>query len=147
MKKSDLILEIIDRIDSLEDSCDYDEEFFDEAGNYLRGLHTKAKLEELPKYYINEDERKFYIDIISNALKNKENVVKIPYFDTTLDIGDYGYEYFVKIYYMPYNNVKSGLYLSEDTDIIEDYIVLNEFMSLEDMADAIVNMILFDKYC
>lgn len=145
MKKSDLVLEIIDRIDSLEESCDCDEEFFDEAGNYLRGLYTKAKLEELPKSYINEDERKFYSDIISNALKNKENVVKIPYFDATIDIGDYGYEYFVKIYYAPY--VKSELCLNEDDNIIEDRIVLNEFMSLEDKADAIVDMILFDKYC
>lgn len=144
MTKVDLITNIIDYIERAEYSDDYDEELFNQMNNYLHTLYIGARVDEKTQGEVRIDEiRKYYYGIVENLLCLNADEGFLPYYDNIEEI-----EYKLTFDGRVNDTMKVGLFIgNSDDNIIEDYVIVDEFLTMKDKIDAIVEMIMFNKYC
>lgn len=144
MTKVDLITNIIDYIERAEYSDDYDEELFNQMNNYLHTLYIGARVDEKTQGEVRIDEiRKYYYGIVENLLCLNADEGFLPYYDNIEEI-----EYKLTFDGRVNDTMKVGLFIgNSDDNIIEDYVIVDEFLPMKDKIDAIVEMIMFNKYC
>lgn len=144
MTKVDLITNIIDYIERAEYSDDYDEEMFNQMNNYLHTLYIGARVDEKTQDEVRIDEiRKYYYGIVENLLCLNADEGFLPYYDNIEEI-----EYKLTFDGRVNDTMKVGLFIgNSDDNIIEDYVIVDEFLPMKDKIDAIVEMIMFNKYC
>jgi hypothetical protein len=143
MTKVDLITNIIDYIERAEYSDDYDEELFNQMNNYLHTLYIGARVDERTQDEVRIDEiRKYYYGIVENLLRLNADKGFLPDYDNIEEI-----EYKLTFDGSVNDTMKVGLFIGCDDDIIEDYIIVDDYLPMKDKIDAIVEMIMFDKYC
>lgn len=143
MTKVDLITNIIDYIERAEYSDDYDEELFNQMNNYLHTLYIGARVDERTQDEVRIDEiRKYYYGIVENLLCLNADKGFLPDYDNIEDI-----EYKLTFDVSVNDTMKVELFIGSDDNIIEDYIIVDDYLPMKDKIDAIVEMIMFDKYC
>ena len=143
MTKVDLITNIIDYIERAEYSDDYDEELFNQMNNYLHTLYIGARVDERTQDEVRIDEiRKYYYGIVENLLCLNADKGFLPDYDNIEEI-----EYKLTFDGSVNDTMKVGLFIGSDDDIFEDYIIVDDYLPMKDKIDAIVEMIMFDKYC
>lgn len=144
MTKVDLITNIIDYIERAEYSDDYDEEMFNQMNNYLHTLYIGARVDEKTQDEVRIDEiRKYYYGIVENLLCLNADEGFLPYYDNIEEI-----EYKLTFDGGVNDTMKVGLFIgNSDDNIIEDYVIVDDFLPMKDKIDAIVEMIMFNKYC
>lgn len=141
MTKADLILNIMDYVERAEYSDDFDEKLQNSMENYLRDKYLSARVEETG--LCNDEERKFYTDIVAEGLKNSFEEMKFPYYEDDSEDVDYT----LKVEYGGDNSIVAQLYFGDDDKVMEDFVNIDGEFLLEDKTEAIVTMILFNKYC
>lgn len=144
MTKVDLITNIIDYIERAEYSDDYDEELFNQMNNYLHTLYIGARVDEKTQDEVRIDEiRKYYYGIVENLLCLNADEGFLPYYDNIEEI-----EYKLTFDGRVNDTMKVGLFIgNSDDNIIEDYVIIDDFLPMKDKIDAVVEMIMFNKYC
>jgi hypothetical protein len=143
MTKVDLITNIIDYIERAEYSDDYDEELFNQMKNYLHTLYIDARVDERTQDEVRIDEiRKYYYGIVENLLWLNADKGFVRDYDNIEDI-----EYKLTFDGSVNDTMKVGLFIGSDDNIIEDYIIVDDFLPMKDKIDVIVEMIMFNKYC
>jgi hypothetical protein len=143
MTKVDLITNIIDYIERAEYSDDYDEELFNQMNNYLHTLYIGARVDERTQGEARIDEiRKYYYGIVENLLCLNADKGFVSDYDNIEEI-----EYKLTFDDSVNDTMKVGLFIGSNDNIIEDYIIVDDFLPMKDKIDAIVEMIMFDKYC
>lgn len=144
MTKVDLITNIIDYIERAEYSDDYDEELFNQMNNYLHTLYIGARVDEKTQDDVRIDEiRKYYYGIVENLLCLNADEGFLPYYDNIEEI-----EYKLTFDGRVNDTMKVGLFIgNSDDNIIEDYVIIDDFLPMKEKIDAIVEMIMFNKYC
>lgn len=144
MTKVDLITNIIDYIERAEYSDDYDEELFNQMNNYLHTLYIGARVDEKTQDEARIDEiRKYYYGIVENLLCLNADEGFLPYYDNIEEI-----EYKLTFDGRVNDTMKVGLFIgNSDDNIIEDYVIIDDFLPMKDKIDAVVEMIMFNKYC
>lgn len=143
MTKVDLITNIIDYIERAEYSDDYDEELFNQMNNYLHTLYIGARVDERTQDEVCVDKiRKYYSELVENLLILNVNEGFIRDYDNIEDC-----EYKLKFEGNVNDTMKVGLFIGNVDNIIEDYVIVDDFLPMKDKVDTIVEMIMFNKYC
>ena len=144
MTKTDLIINIIDYIERSYGADDMTDGLYNEMTNYLHTKYIDARVEERVEDEVQyEKEYKFYYDIVKNFLSNNVTEGFIPYYDNTEKM-----EYKLIFDGKMNETMKVALIIANaDDNIIEDYVIVDDFLPIRDKIDAIVVMIMFNKYC
>lgn len=144
MTKVDLITNIIDYIERAEYSDDYNEELFNQMNNYLHTLYLNARVDERTQDEVRVDEiRKYYNGLVENLLILNADEGFLPYYDNIEE-----FEYKLTFNGKVNDTMKVGLFIANsDNNIIEDYVIVDDFLPMKDKIDTIVEMIMFNKYC
>lgn len=144
MTKVDLITNIIDYIERAEYSDDYNEELFNQMNNYLHTLYLNARVDERTQDEVRIDEiRKYYNGLVENLLILNADEGFLPYYDNIEE-----FEYKLTFNGKVNDTMKVGLFIANsDNNIIEDYVIVDDFLPMKDKIDTIVEMIMFNKYC
>lgn len=144
MTKTDLITNIIDYIERSYSADDMTDELYDEMTNFLHTKYIDARVEErIEDENQYEKVRKFYYDIVKNFLSNNADEGLIPYYDNTEKM-----EYKLVFDGKVNETMKVVLLIANaDSNIIDDYVIVDDFLPIRDKIEVIVSMIMFDKYC
>lgn len=144
MTKTDLITNIIDYIERSYSADDMTDELYDVMTNFLHAKYIDARVEErIEDENQYEKVRKFYYDIVKNFLSNNADEGLIPYYDNTEKM-----EYKLVFDGKVNETMKVVLLIANaDSNIIEDYVIVDNFLPIRDKIEVIVAMIMFDKYC
>ena len=144
MTKTDLITNIIDYIERSYTADDMTDELYNKMTNYLHTKYIDAIVEERVENEVRyEKEYKFYYDIVNNFLSNNVNEGVIPYYDNAKKM-----EYKLIFDGKMNETMKVALLIANaDNNIIEDYVIVDDFLPIRDKIDAIVVMIMFNKHC
>jgi hypothetical protein len=111
--------------------------------NYLHTLYIGARVDERTQGEARIDEiRKYYYGIVENLLCLNADKGFVSDYDNIEEI-----EYKLTFDDSVNDTMKVGLFIGSNDNIIEDYIIVDDFLPMKDKIDAIVEMIMFDKYC
>lgn len=142
MTKTNLITNIEDFIERSYYSDDMTDELYNQMSNYIHAQYINARVEEETSDKANiDDVRNYYCNIVENFLSINATEGFVPYYDNAEEI-----EY--KLTFDGNETMKVDLFIANsDNSIIQDYIIVDDFLPIKDKIDAIVGMIMFDKYC